>query len=135
MVLILDREKVIFVMFGQACRHFGSPHYSVERLRLKGAQVNAKHKTFVKEVILLSPGKWGIIMDFVLEEKLLAGKELLIEYDETEDISESWDGSLMIETLEVPVVKRGDTIEITIRDRNRKKRNSAPNGEGRNMAR
>ena len=27
-----------------------------------------KCKTFVKEVILLNPGKWGIIMDFVLEE-------------------------------------------------------------------
>lgn len=89
-----------------------------------------KRKTFVKEVILLNPGKWGIIMDFVLEEKLLAGKELLIEYDETEDISESWDGCLMIETLEVPVVKRGDTIEITIRDRQQKKRRSAPNGKG-----
>ena len=67
--------------------------------------------------------------------KLLAGKELLIAYDETEDISESWDGCLMIETREVPVVKRGDTIEITIRDRNRKKRSSGPNGEGRNIAR
>ena len=94
-----------------------------------------KYKTFVKEVILLNPGKWGIIMDFVLEEKQLAGKELLIEYDETEGISESWDGCLMIETLEVPVVKRGDKIEITIRDRNRKDRSSGINGEGRNIAR
>jgi hypothetical protein len=94
-----------------------------------------KHKTLVKEVVLLNPGKWGIIMDFVLEEKLLLGKELLVDYDETDDISESRDGCLMIETLEVPVVKRGDTIEITIRNRNRKKRSSGPNGEGRNIAR
>jgi peptide deformylase len=72
-------------------------------------------------------------MDFALEEKLLLGKELLVDYDETNDISESRDGCLMIETLEVPVVKRGDTIEITIRDRNRKKR-SRPN-EGRNIVR
>jgi len=63
-----------------------------------------KYKTFVKEVILLNPGKWGIIMDFVLEEKLLLGKELLVDYDETDDISEARDGCLMIETLVVPVV-------------------------------
>jgi len=66
-------------------------------------------------------------------KKLLLGKELLVDYDETNDISESRDGCLMIETLELPVVKRGDTIEITIRDRNRKKRSSGPN-EGRNIA-
>jgi hypothetical protein len=89
-----------------------------------------RHKTFIKEVILISPGKWGIVMDFVLEEKGLLGKELLVHYDETDDISESRDGCLMIETLEAPVVKRGDTIEITIRDRSRKKRISASNGKG-----
>ena len=89
-----------------------------------------RHKTFIKEVILINPGKWGIVMDFVLEEKQLLGKELLVHYDETDDISESRDGCLMIETLEAPVVKRGDTIEITIRDRNRKKRISASNGKG-----
>ena len=89
-----------------------------------------KYKTFIKEVVLLNPGKWGIIMDFVLEEKLLLGKELLVDYDETHDISESRDGCLMIETLEVPIVKRGDTIEITIRERKRKKRSSALNGKG-----
>jgi hypothetical protein len=121
-------------MFGQAGRHLGSPDYSVERLRLKELKRMHKHKTFVKEVILLNPGKWGIIMDFALEEKLLLGKELLVDYDETNDISESRDGCLMIETLEVPVVKRGDTIEITIRDRNRKKRSRGPN-ERRNIAR
>lgn len=89
-----------------------------------------KYKAFVREVILLNPGKWGIIMDFVLEEKPLLGKELLVNYGETDDISESRDGYLMIETLEVPIVRRGDTIEITIRDRNRKKRSSASNGKG-----
>lgn len=69
-------------------------------------------------------------MDFVLEEKQLLGKELLVDYDETDDISESLGGCLMIETLEVPSVKRSDTIEIMIRDRNRKKRGSASNGKG-----
>jgi hypothetical protein len=49
-------------------------------------------------------------MDFVLEEKELVGKEVLVEYDETLDVSESRDGCLMIETLEPPMVKRGDTI-------------------------
>lgn len=88
-----------------------------------------KYKTFVKEVILLNPGKWGIIMDFALEKKHLLGKELLVDYVETDDISESRDGCLMIETLEVPVVQRGDTIEITIRDRKRKKRSDASNAE------
>ena len=42
------------------------------------------YKTFIKEVILLNPGKWGIVMDFVLEEKQLLGKELLVDYDETD---------------------------------------------------
>jgi hypothetical protein len=79
-------------MFGQAGRHLGSPDYSVERLRLKELKRMHKHKTFVKEVILLNPGKWGIIMDFALEEKLLLGKELLVDYEETNDISESRDG-------------------------------------------
>jgi hypothetical protein len=84
-----------------------------------------KRKAYVKEVVLLDPGKWGIVMDFVLEEKDLIGKELLIDYDETDDLNETRDGCLMIETLEVPVVKRGDMIEITIRDRTRKKRGGA----------
>ncbi len=73
-----------------------------------------KRKAYVKEVVLLDPGKWGIVMDFVLEEKDLIGKELLIDYDGTDDLNETRDGCLMIETLEVPVVKRGDMIEITI---------------------
>jgi hypothetical protein len=77
------------------------------------------------------PGKWGIVMDFVLDEKELVGKELLVDYDETDDLNETRDGYLMRETLEVPMVKRGDTIEITIRDRSRKKRRSALNAEGR----
>lgn len=89
-------------------------------------------KTYVKDVILLDPGKWGIVTDFVLEENQLLGKDLLVDYDETIDLNESRDGCLMIETLEPPMVKRGDTIEITIRDRKRKKRSSGPNGEGRN---
>jgi hypothetical protein len=86
-----------------------------------------KRKTYVKEVVLLDPGKWGIVMDFVLEEKDLVGKELLIDYDETDGLNETRDGYLMIETFEVPMVKRGDTIEITIRDRSRKKRGGALN--------
>ena len=86
-----------------------------------------KRITCVKDVVLLQPGKWGIVMDFVLEEKRLIGKELLVDYDETVDLNESRDGCLMIETLEAPMVKRGDTIEITIRDRKRKKRSSSSN--------
>ena len=89
-----------------------------------------KRNTYVKEVVLLHPGKWGIIMDFVLEDKLLVGKELLVDYDAMDDLNEARDGCLMIETLEVPMVKRGDMIEITIRDRNRKKRSSAVNRKG-----
>jgi hypothetical protein len=80
-----------------------------------------KRKTYVKDVILLDPGKWGIVMDFVLEENQLIGKELLVDYDETVDLNEWRDGSLMIETIKPPMVKCGDTIEITIRDRKRKK--------------
>jgi hypothetical protein len=86
-----------------------------------------KRKTYVKEVVLLDPGKWGIVMDFVLEEKDLVGKELLIDYNKTDGLNETRDGYLMIETFEVPMVKRGDTIEITIRDRSRKKRGGALN--------
>ena len=95
-----------------------------------------KRKTYVTGVVFLEPGKWGIVLDFVLEENRLIGKELLVDYDETLDLSEWGDGCLMIETLEAPMIKRGDTIEITIRDRKRKKRSSGPNGEGRkNIAR
>jgi hypothetical protein len=79
-----------------------------------------KRKAYVKAVVLLEPGKWGIVVDYVLEENKLIGKEVLIDYDEMEDLNESHDGFLMIETLEVPVIKCGDTIEITIRDRGRK---------------
>ena len=71
-------------------------------------------------MFLLDKGKWGIVVDFVLEESKLAGKEVLIDYDEVEDLNETGEGRLMIETSEVPWVKRGDTIEITIRDRARK---------------
>jgi hypothetical protein len=71
-------------------------------------------------LFLLDKGKWGIVVDFVLEESKLAGKEVLIDYDEVEDLNETGEGRLMIETSEVPWVKRGDTIEITIRDRARK---------------
>lgn len=69
-------------------------------------------------------------MDFVIEEKELLGKELLVDYDEAVDLDESWDGCLMIETFDPPMVKRGDTIEITIRDRKRKRRISSSSGEG-----
>jgi hypothetical protein len=89
-----------------------------------------KHRAYIKDVVLLDPGKWGIVMDFVLEEKELVGKNLLVEYDETLEVNEWWDGCLMIETLEPPTVKRGDTIEITIRDRKRKRRSSSSNGQG-----
>jgi hypothetical protein len=81
-----------------------------------------KRQTYVKEVVLLSPGKWGIVIDFVLQEKELLGKELIVDYDEKDGLNETQDGFLMIETQEAPIVKRGDTIEITIRDRSRKKR-------------
>ena len=95
-----------------------------------------KRILYVTGVVFLEPGKWGIVLDFVLEENQLIGKELLVDYDETVDLNEWRDGCLMIETLEAPMVKRGDTIEITIRDRKRKKRSSGPNGEGRkNIAR
>jgi hypothetical protein len=89
-----------------------------------------RRRAYIKDVILINPGKWGIVMDFVLEEKELLGKELLVEYDETLDVNESRDGCLMIETLEPPMLKRGDTIEITIRDRKRKKRSGSSNSLG-----
>ena len=79
-----------------------------------------KRKAYVKTVVLLGPGKWGIVLDYVLEEKRLIGKEVLANYDEMEDLNETHDGFLMIETVEVPRIKRGDTIELTIRDRRRK---------------
>jgi hypothetical protein len=79
-----------------------------------------KRKAYVKAVVLLSPGKWGIVLDYVLEEKRLIGKEVLINYDEMEGLNETHDGFLMIETVKVPLIKRGDTIELTIRDRRRK---------------
>jgi hypothetical protein len=77
-------------------------------------------KASIKNVVLLAKGKWGIVVDFVLEESKLAGKEVLIDYDEVDDLNETGDGCLMIETFEVPWVRRGDTIKITIRDRARK---------------
>lgn len=79
-----------------------------------------KRKAYIKEVVLLERGKWGIVVDFVLEEKELIGKEVLVDYDATDDLDETPDGCLLIETLEVPLVKRGDAVEITVRDRNRK---------------
>jgi hypothetical protein len=85
-----------------------------------------KYKASVRAVVLLDPGKWGIILDYVLEETKLIGKEVLVGYDEMEDLNESRDGFLMIETLEVPLIKRGDTVEITIRDRGRKARKLTP---------
>ena len=77
-------------------------------------------KASIKEVVLLDKGKWGIVVDYVLEENKLAGKEVLIDYDEVDDLNETGEGCLMIQTSEVPWVKRGDTIKITIRDRARK---------------
>ena len=77
-------------------------------------------KASIKEVVLLDKGKWGIVVDFVLEESKLAGKEVLIDYDEVDGLNETGEGCLMIQTSEAPWVKRGDTIKITIRDRARK---------------
>ena len=90
-----------------------------------------KRRAYIKDVVLLDPGKWGIVMDFIIEEKELLGKELLVDYNETVDLNESWDGCLMIETFEPPMVKRGDTIEITIRERKRKRRTSFSRDEGK----
>jgi hypothetical protein len=74
----------------------------------------------IKTVVLLHKGKWGIVVDFVLEESKLVGKVVLIDYDKVDDLNETGDGCLMIETSEAPWVRRGDTIKITIRDRARK---------------
>src|ERR1700733_13908803 len=88
-----------------------------------------KRRLYVTGVVFLEPGKWGIVLDFVLEENQLIGKELLVDYDETVDLDEWRNGCLMIETLEPPRVKRGDTVEITIRDRKRKRRSRPLNGK------
>jgi hypothetical protein len=79
-----------------------------------------KRKAYIKEVVLLGKGKWGILVDFVLEEKELIGKEVLVDYDAIDDLDVTPDCCLLIKTLEVPLVKRGDTVEITVRDRDRK---------------
>jgi hypothetical protein len=79
-----------------------------------------KRVSYIKEVVLLERGKWGIVVDFVLEEKELIGKEVLVGYDGIDDLDATPDGCLLIKTLEVPLVKRGDTVEITVRDRDRK---------------
>jgi hypothetical protein len=76
-------------------------------------------KAAIKAVVLLHRAKWGIVVDFVLEESKLVGKEVLIDYDEVEDLNETSDGCLMIETSQAPWVRLGDTIKITIRDRAR----------------
>jgi hypothetical protein len=88
-----------------------------------------RRKAQIKEVVLLSRGKWGIVADFRLEEQELIGKDLLVDYEKINDLHETPDGCLMIETLEVPVVRPGDTIQITIRTRTRKKRKDALPGE------
>ena len=88
--------------------------------RLRDGRRTEVRQARVKAVVLLQPGRWGIVVDYVLEENKLTGKEVLIDYDEMEDLNETSDGFLMIETVEVPFIKRGDTIEITIRDRARK---------------
>jgi hypothetical protein len=84
-----------------------------------------KRSAQIREVVLLHKGKWGIVVDFVLEEKELRCKEVLVDYQEVEDLHETPDGRLMIETLEQPSVKVGGSIEITIRDRSRKRRKGA----------
>jgi hypothetical protein len=88
-----------------------------------------RRKAQIKEVVLLSKGKWGIVADFRLEEKELIGQELLVAYDEISDLHETPDGCLMIETPELPMVRPGDTIQITIRTRSRKKRKDALRGK------
>ncbi len=52
-------------------------------------------KASIKEVALLDKGKWGMGVDFVLEESKLVGKEVLIDYDEVDDLNETGDGCLM----------------------------------------
>ena len=84
-----------------------------------------KRSAQIREVVLLHKGKWGIVVDFLLEEKELMSKEVLVDYREVEDLHETPDGCLMIETLEQPRVKVGGVIEITIRDRSRKRRKRA----------
>jgi hypothetical protein len=127
-------QKVNFCNVRVRLLSFYLDKLSCSSLRVAGSnetdRLTEKLKTYVKNVVLLEPGKWGIVMDFVLEEKELIGKELLVDYDETVDLNESREGCLMIETLEAPMVKRGDTIEITVRDRKRKKRTSSSNGKG-----
>ena len=54
-------------------------------------------KASIKEAVLLDKGKWGIVMEFVLEEGKLVGKEVLIDYDEVDDLNETGDGCLMTE--------------------------------------
>jgi hypothetical protein len=49
-------------------------------------------KTAIKAVVLLDKGKWGIVVDFVLEKSKLVGKEVLIDYDEIDDLNETRDG-------------------------------------------
>ena len=61
-----------------------------------------KRKAYVREVVLLHPGKWGVVTDFVLEEKLLLGKELLVDYDEMDDLNEALDGCLMMRPSKCP---------------------------------
>jgi hypothetical protein len=134
-----------FVIFEQARRHCGASRWflgsrychrarkavmpPIDQASNRKAETSETRKAKIKEVILLHRGKWGIIADFLLEEKEFIGKEVLVGYDEIDDIREARDGCLMIETLAVPVVRPGDTIEITIRDRSRKKRKDAIRGK------
>jgi hypothetical protein len=84
-----------------------------------------KRAAQVRKVVLIESGKWGIIVDFVLEEKELVGKDLRVDYPEMNELNESAEGYLMIETVQPPVIRSGETIDITIRERSRRRRRGA----------
>ena len=80
------------------------PGKTASRRECSEAGCMEKRKADVKAVVLLDPGKWGIVVDYVLEEDKLIGKEVIVDYDEMADVNESRDGFLMIETLELSLI-------------------------------
>lgn len=71
----------------------------------------------VKEVVELKDGGWGIVLDFVVEDNTSPDEELLVNYGVVDDLNETDDGYLVVETLAAPTVKQGDSIEVSIQDR------------------
>ncbi|MBV9391089.1 MAG: hypothetical protein JOY96_04270 [Verrucomicrobia bacterium] len=71
----------------------------------------------VKEIVELKDGGWGIVLDFVLEDNTSSEEELLVNYRIVDDLSETDEGYLVVETLAAPTVKQGDSIEVSIQDR------------------